>query len=112
MIELLKLFENGNKIDGENAFLDEVLHCKSFRYKVIDLVPLSEILMIYEKRSEINIMKGSKTKGYDKLLKNLKNSKTDNVKIQIVLASEYQYRIFTDVEVTTLLGILKIPGKK
>jgi hypothetical protein len=70
---------------------------------------IQNILELYTVRNNINQSRNTPIKGFTTLLKNLKSTKIENISIHTMEDKDFNYRVFTDVLIEELLGVLRIP---
>ena len=74
-------------------------------------LPLKNTRDIYYRRAEWNADQGYAIKGFDRLVKNLKEETEPNVGIHSVAVGQREFILFTDPDVSRLIGVLVFPAK-
>lgn len=74
--------------------------------EVMEPLALDSVKEIYTRRSRINSKRGSPIKGFDYLLSMLSATTTESVRIHALSKSGVKYFVFTDPDLSELLGIL------
>jgi hypothetical protein len=76
-------------------------------------IPIKEVIDIYRSRSRINSkLNNGIIKGYETLLPALEEAEVQNVRIHRLELLSKWYVLFTDEDVSCLLGLLHRPKKK
>jgi len=76
-------------------------------------IPLDGAKDIFSRRGRRNQKLGNPISGFEYLLKNLDSTNVQTILIhEMVDNNEREYRIFTDPEITKLIGLLKFPKER
>ena len=75
-------------------------------------LPISNARDIYSKRASLNADTGGPIEGFDDLLSNLNNETASLIGIQWIEVDSEQFAVFTDADVSKLIGILLFSSSK
>ena len=76
-------------------------------------VPLAAIQDIYWRRGRRNRLRGYPIEGFEVFLWNLKTTNTQTVLVHnLIDRAKREYAVFTDPELTQLIGLLRFPKKE